>query len=171
MNKESLSLIGIRLIAIYLIASGLIILPNFPQLWSVPTPDSSYVLGYVIALVAPLVVGVTLYLVSTPLSKLICKGLDSDQTSDANTKINEFHGIALSITGLIILAIKFPGFIGVILQINQTAVFNDRQVEYFSNFYFLSELLVLILGISLFFGAKFWVNFYIWFQQFGLRNK
>jgi hypothetical protein len=171
MNKESFSLIGIRLIAIYLIASGLVLLPNLPQLWVGPTPDSTYILGYVLALAAPLAAGIILFAISMTLSKLICKGLNSNQTSEANTKINEFHGIALSIAGLMILAMKFPDFIGVILQINQTAVLNNRQAEYFSNSYFLSELLVLVLGVSLLLGAKFWINFYRWFQQFGLKDK
>jgi len=44
----------------------------------------------------------------------------------------------------------------------------NQSAEYLTNYFILAEFTVIALGLSLFMGVKFWVNFYIWLQQFGI---
>jgi hypothetical protein len=120
---------------------------------------------------SPLIAGIILYAISFRLSNLICRGLDPPQSPASDLRAGELHGIAFAVAGLAIVALKFPDVVSVIWQIKQTAQFNDREAEYLTNPRFLSEMAVLVLGVSLFLGARFWANLYRWFQEFGLENK
>jgi hypothetical protein len=167
-TKESLSLIGIRLVAIYLIASGVVLLPNLAQLWVGPA-DSDMVIGYVIVVVSPLVIGVALYAVSLRISNTVCNGLGASEPRP-ELGADELHGIALSVAGLLIVATSLPDLVAIVVQIRQASEWNDRQVEYLSNPRLVSELVVLAFGVSMFSGARFWIRLYRRFRAFGVRD-
>ncbi len=156
MNAESLSLIGIRLISIYLMASGIVGMTNLPLVFSGISQDYLMQSAYVLAIVSPLMVGIILYAFSRPFSKLVSGASVSAESADVRAKIEELQGVAFAIAGLLIVAIRFPIFVRIIVFINQSAELNEGEAEYFSNFYFLAELFVLLFGLSLFLGARFW---------------
>lgn len=171
MNAESLSLIGIRLISIYLMASGIAGMTNLPLVFSGIAQDNLMQSAYVLAIVSPLMVGIILYAFSRSISKLVSGTTVSAESAHVGAKIEELQGIAFAIAGLLIVAIRFPIFVRIIVFINQSAELNEGGAEYFSNFHFLAELFVLLLGLSLFFGARFWTRLYGELREFGLKNK
>lgn len=171
MNAESLSLIGIRLISIYLMASGIADMTNLPLIFSGLSQDHLMQSAYALSIVSPLMVGIILYALSRPFSKLVSGTRVSAESTDVGAKIEELQGMAFAIAGLLIVAIRFPIFVRIIVFINQSAKLNEGEAEYFSNFHFLAELFVLLFGLSLFFGAKFWTRLYREFRAFGLKDK
>lgn len=171
MNAESLSLIGIRLIAIYLIASGIIQLTYLPLIFSDTNQDYLMQSVYVLAIISPFMVGIIMYAFSRPFSKLVSGSPVSAQNAQNLSNIEQLQGVAFAITGLLIIAIRLPSFVGEILRIFHTAKLNDGRVEIFSNPPFLAELFILLLGLSLFFGARFWTRLYGELREFGLKDK
>lgn len=171
MNAESLSLIGIRLIAIYLIASGIVQMNYLPLIFSDRSQDYVMQTVYVLAFVSPFMVGIIFYAFSRPFSKLVSGTSLPAESAEVGAKIEELQGVAFAIAGLLIVAIRFPSFVEEILRIFHTAKLNDGRVEIFSSPLFLAEFFVLLLGLSLFFGARFWTRLYGEFREFGLKDK
>lgn len=171
MNAESLSLIGIRLIAIYLMASGIVQMTYLPLIFSDTSQDYFMQTVYVLAIVSPLMVGIIFFAFSRLFSKLVSGTSLPTESAEVGARIEELQGVAFAIAGLLIVAIRFPIFVRVILFINQSAELNEGEAEYFSNPHFLAELFVLLLGLSLFFGARFWARIYREFREFGLKNR
>ena len=171
MNAESLTLIGIRLVSIYMMASGIVQMAFLPLIFSGTSQDYLMQTVYVLAIVSPLMVGIILYAFSRPFSKLVSGASASAGSADVRAKIEELQGVAFAIAGLLIVAIRFPIFVREILRIHQVAQLNEGQLEYYSNPHFLAELFVLLLGLFLFFGARFWTRIYREFREFGLKDK
>lgn len=164
-------MLGIRLISIYLLAKGVIALPNLVEIWTYPETDSYLVINYTLAILMPIFVGVALFLLSKKLSNFVCGDIEIEESEYTNLTSNDLYNLGFSLAGLFIIVFKIPDYINVIVNINLTANMNDRQAEYFSNPHFLSEFGVILIGIFLFFGSRFWVRLYKWAQGLGLENK
>lgn len=172
MNPQELSIIGIRIVAIYLIAQGFIQFSGFMASYiSLSLKEELFISGACFAL-APLLFGILLWLCSTALSRLV---VDKSYHVEESKPINSLslQAIALSTVGLVLVFTALPALIGQLIRIfSEAPVFEGKRTYDLALLsLFIGQLLKVILGVTLVLGANFWARFLSWFQKFGLQSK
>ena len=173
MNKDEISLISVRVLGLYLIAKGILALPDLYALINLVGAEGYEDLVYVdyaAAILAPLVLGLLFIFFSLPIAKWL-SGRSASNVSTESASLPEIQSIAFSVLGLFIIFISGPRLLSTIISINKSNSFTDQPVGYFEAPIFLTSFSGVILGILLFIGARFWVNLYRWFREFGLEKK
>jgi hypothetical protein len=173
MTKQDLSLLAIRLLAVYLISQGLLAIPDLYILASIPPeqlPGNLALLGYGLAIITPFAAGLFFFIASTTMAKWICPNEGNANGSGTATAANAAP-LAFATLGLFIIATTLSRIIATAASIYQQSLISEREPEYFNDPSMLGYSVTLLLGISLFAGVRFWVALYQQLKTFGLKNK
>jgi len=176
MNAKQLSLLGIRIVSIYLIAQGISNIPNMHLIVSAYAPDDNYgivVLGSILtAILSPLIIGMVLWFIAPKICKYI---IDSNQTSETNIplNVNQFQSTVLILIGVYIIATKLPFSISLTYQlftdtieINGIQSFKDQLL-----YNTISINMQSALGLLLLFSSNNISILLSKIRTFGLENK
>ena len=166
----NLAITGIRLLAIYLICTGITQIPYFPLLFEGPKSDSFLVIGSSIAIVSPVIVGLFLWLISKKLARLVVTDVDVKSEIAVPDLSNQTYRLIIALAGAIIFAARFPHVVQIILRGVTTTHITERLSETYY-YQLAAEVAVLLLGVWLFFGNSFWLSCFNKFKEFGLENK
>ena len=170
MNPTIFAQILVRVLAVYLIAQAIIVIPqiaSFPFVPDVEFEDNHLVYWVVsLAFLMPLLVGVALWLTAPHLAKVIV-GRNSSTTSEASLTINAVVGSAISVAGLLIIFIYLPSFVSTWVQYEAAgSTFNADQLRV----HLIAQGARVCFGILLLVGVRYWVVLIHRFRELGLEK-
>lgn len=164
---------AVRIIGLYLIAQGILELPNLFFLVQFPEgQELSPVLRilHTSAILAPIIMGIMVLAFSSVIASMIYS-VPSDNGREDQISMIGLESLGFAILGLVIIFISFPELSSASIAIYQNNSISDRPVNYFLTPEFISPLVGIILGFVLFVGVKFWVRLYGLFKGFVLAGK
>lgn len=145
------SVLGVRLIALYLILDGLSSLPAIVPYreWITLKPDPLQAFAALLTILAPLITGLVLWPISGWVGRHVV-GLDS-LASVANVG-DEFFPAGIALAGVIVAVTAIPGIVKQAIDVIGAATHGDLQLP--GMIYILGyRVLIGLLGLSLIFGA------------------
>jgi hypothetical protein len=175
MEPNILARIAVRIVAIYIIAQGMMYLPSIYTVMLYNDGRSGIDVAGIVAVIAaifgPLVVGVVLWLVAPALSRWIVGAIESGEGSSATS--GQIQAVAISTAGLIIVFISLPGFISLLVQTFGGAYEFEGQRIFSINTVanLLASGLKVLFGVLLILGVRFWIRLLHRFKEFGLEEK
>lgn len=175
MESRLFTKILLRLLAIYLIVRGIMVLPDF---YLIPLSSAqfrsaglnSYV-WFVIPVFVPIVAGIVLWVISPFIASWIV-GAD-DQKLDVPMMLkNNVQEIVIGLAGLVIVIVAIPEVVNLLIRAfahsfydGQHRVFNVDGLALL-----IAAILQLLLGLSLFLGVRFWGRVLQGAREFGLSK-
>jgi len=163
MNPTHIALIGIRIVAIYLIAQGISSIPGVYLFISTYDPEGSYntiLYGSVlIAIFSPIIIGIALWFSAPKLSNYF---ISTHPTSENNPELNvsQLQSAVIVLIGVYLIAVSIPALFSVYYQlINMTPEVNGSKtinISILSNA--ISVTIKLLFGVALILGSNFIVR-------------
>ena len=172
MSKTDVSIIAIKILALYLIAIGITELPNAYVLANLDPNNDIWgheMFLFISAVLTPLTLGIILLFFSNKIGEVITP--KSQNTKGTNINNSELLAISFAVLGLYLTSLllhKISYYIASTYYQNYSLI-TDK--NYFDNPAFVALVVSLIFSLSLFIGTKFWVKLFYAFQEFGLKNK
>jgi len=173
MNPVVLTRIAVKVVAIYLIAQGLMQVPNVAaavQFSEAQINWNSQILPVlVVAAITPLVFGIVLWIASNKLSDVILRGVDSTEISSVSS--NEIQAILISTIGLLILVLAIPQLTSLCIQLVATTkpVDSGSGLNVFLLSYLVAEIVKIIFGLSLILRVSGWMKMLRKLRGLGLQ--
>lgn len=173
MPPQVLSKIAIRIVAIYMIAQGIIQLSGsiVTQLAfnSIQKIDGSLFIAIIFTML-PLLSGLLIWFFSNALSKWVAGEAPTSEEKEA-LNITNIQAVALSTIGLVLIFTTVPTLLTSLLQIfSADRVFEGKRIYDAGQVGFvIGTFLEVLLGILLVVGANFWSRVLYHFRQFGLK--
>lgn len=173
MNPILLATIAIKIVAIYVMAQGVVQLPGIVAALQYQSssvdPNNGNLVIYLSALLSPLVFSLALWFIAPTLSRVIVKRADYSQEIDLTT--DHLQAVAIATVGFILVIMSIPPLIGTSTQlfgsmdiVNDEKVFNINLLSYV-----LAALTKIILGLALILGATGWVRLLNKIRGLGLK--
>jgi len=160
---NSIAIIGLRIVSIYLIVIGINAIAGMSAFLTVMEPGlkESYSSLQLLSVAIPFLTGVILWLISVPISKYVANHASSDLIS-----INEINLVAAGtfLIGLYLVFSTIPTLYAVLLQYRELEYAMDKTQVVNAIRLSSSELVV---GILLMAGHKFFVRAYSWLRSAG----
>jgi len=176
MEPYLLARIAVRIVAIYVIAQGIMYLPSMYTALSYSGAsyefDVSAVAVIIAAIFGPLIVGIILWVVAPAVSKSIIGDVNNRKV-EAGATIDQYQAVAISTAGLVIVFISLPGFISLLVQAFGGSYEFEGQKTFDINVVarLLASGLKVLFGVLLVLGVRFWVQLLHRFKEFGLEEK
>ena len=160
MNPYHIAQIGIRLVAIYLIAQGISAIYSAYMVFSSFNPlseEPTYMLSaLLLAVISPGAIGIVLWYLAPRLSKYFISGSPTDSKSDIQFDFGQLQSIVIVLMGVYILANNIPNAISVTYYLFTNKI-EVNGVETFDTKTLISVFTVnlkLFLGIALIIGSN-----------------
>ena len=176
MQATLLAKISIRIVAIYLVAQGVLqstsISSVFLNSLSADVTLAKISLLYIVMILFPLLFGLALWLVADKLAALIV-GKAGGEALSVPVKSHQLQSVALGTVGLVMMFTALPSFLQQLIYIySNTNVIDDVRAF---NPGMLAQLvgtsLNLLSGLLLVLGARFWSSLLHKVKGFGLSEK
>lgn len=174
MDSKLLAKIVLRLLAVYLMARGILVLPN---LYLIPGISSNLYevhlnpyFWLIVPIIAPIIAGLVLWVVA-PLVANWMTGSGNSSEQALLLSSDDLQVSAIVIAGLIIAIIAIPHIAAWLVQLfaNPHSIGVNRVFDPNVLAFFVASVLEFALGLLLIFGVKFWVRLLRWAREFGLK--
>jgi len=173
MTPITFAKIAIKLVAVYLMAQGIMQVPSIVTLFQFSTTPMDENVQVVFVLVSaifmPLIAGIVLWVISNWLSRRIVAGVPQDES--ANNSLPDIQAVAISTVGLIVVVLSLPQLISLAVQLfGHTSILNDEKI--FSTAIlssFVASCVKVVLGLALVLGASGWVRLLYKIRGLGLK--
>lgn len=174
MEARLLAKILLRLLAIYMIVRGIMLLPDLYFLFSATQFHSGSLNPYfwsVITVFAPVIAGIILWALS-PFIAFWLVGADARQLNVSITPKDNIQEVAISIAGLIIVVLAIPEIVNALIQLFTRSFFNGlhRVFDMGELAWLIASALQLLIGLWLFLGVRFWGRLFRKAREFGLNK-
>ena len=174
MEARVLAKILLRLLAIYMIVRGIMLLPDLYFVSSATQFHSGSLNPYfwfVITVFAPVIAGVILWAISPFIASWLV-GADARQLNVSITPKDSIQEVVIGIAGLIIVILAIPEVVNALIQLFTRSFFNGlhRVFDIGELAWLIASALQLLLGLWLFFGVRFWGNLFRKVREFGLSK-
>jgi len=172
MDSKQISLIGLKLIAIYLVAQGVSSLPNIYLFLSTYDASEGYTLltygSVIISIFSPIIVGILVWYSASKLSSYISKST-TGAIKPPSPDLYQYQVIAITLIGLYLFASALPYAISINYQlliyqdtVNDQAVFNRSLLANA-----ISINLKALFGAVLIIGSRKLSALFSWLRQAG----
>ena len=159
MNPIHIAQVGIRLVAIYLIAIGISSIPDVYLFVSTYDPDGEYtaiIYGSVfLAIFSPGIVGILLWFIAPRLSSYVISS-QSAPTDNNQLNINQLQSAVIVLIGVYLIAVYTPSAISISYQYFSNTIevngVDTYRIELLPNV--ISANLKVIFGIALILGSN-----------------
>ena len=162
MTSTDLARIVIKGLAIFLIAQGLIQIPNLviSLQYSEPPSNQGYQFQTLLTMITftPLIAGIVLWFFADKLAGIIVGDVEPSPTDSATA--NEIQAVAMSSIGLLILVLSIPRMVSLVIQLSA----NTGSMDSTGNLFVVlsaelaSEIIKFILAVSLILGISGWLK-------------
>lgn len=175
MDPRLLAKILLKLLAIYLIVRGIMFLPSFyyvsASFAQLRSSGLNPYLLYAMPVVAPIVAGIILWMISPFISSRIV-GTGEDQLSVSGVPKDNIQEISIGVAGLIIVIVAIPEVVNLLIQAFAHSFYNGlhRVFDVGELALLIASVLQLLLGLSLFLGVRFWGRLLQSAREFGLSK-
>lgn len=165
MDARLLTKIALRVLAVFMVATGIMGLPQLAVMdMQSDVVVSALLLAAVVMTSMPLLIGLILWALAPRVAGWIVGKSDTAPATSPVTAA-DIQAIAFVTLGLI-LAIQAGSYlIGVVIMLMASDVPTSLRNSYVVP----AEVAKLILGLALVFGAKGFTRFLRWFREFGLK--
>jgi hypothetical protein len=169
MTRSDISLLAVRLLALYLIVQGISYLPVVAQLWR---PENEYMrasrVWSSVVMTAPIVLGLVMFVSSRVIAHWILpsEGVPDDPTAGVAT----YQSVAIGTFGLFLIAFAIPQLWSAILVLKENSIGVRRPKSFYEDPYVVGELVSLVLGVVLLTGARYWARLVARFRDLGYEN-
>ncbi len=170
MNYKAITIIGLRLLSIYIVVQFLIQLLRFAGYYILPLffnnlsneIETMNILFYLIPLIIVFLSAIFLWIYSEKIAMHILPAETNEKINisevESSLNLNLLQSLAFSLVGLIIIVLTLPELTTSIAKLYQ---YNQMGIEYVTDRYttetyllLIENVIKLILGIGLFFGGK-----------------
>jgi len=172
MDSKQISLIGIKLIAIYLIAQGITTLPNIYLLLTTFAPTNEFALltygSVILSIISPIIIGILVWYSASKLSGYISNNATEVKVT-TSSDAHQYQVIAITLIGLYLFAYTLPYAISINYQLffHQDTV-NDQPV--FNKTMLVNAITInlkVLFGLVLIIGSHRLSAFVSWLRQAG----
>jgi len=175
MDAKSLSTIGLRLLAVYLVATGLMAIPVYLGFihdagWS-NSPGSANWNFHLMVILAPFVVGAALWFLAPHVAKWVLGKTENSAVSERADVVG-LQTAAFSVLGIFIVIQNLPTLIYLIVDAlgfapgSNIPLANGQTIWSSDQFYV--ALLRTLFGAALVLGSGFFTRLFRRFREFGL---
>ena len=176
MTLADVSLLAVRLLALYVIAQGIGVLPSLAAL--PPISDSDYGvtrsvwIAYRLATILPLCLGLLALLFSRAIARRLTshRTEDADIPSAARAGVRDMQSAAIGTFGLLLLAVALPRLLAAIAFRSSPSRFDDEEVGLFEDPYVVTQLATVVMALLLCIGSGFWVRLLRRFRDLGWKE-
>lgn len=169
MDAKLLAKIALRVLAVYIIAKGIMALPELMEL-PIYTGDAHYAgpsfLWIFAAVISPLIIGLFLWLIAPRAAHWIVGDVGKANLSMAVSGATLLTVAFISV-GVTFVVLSLPNILGLI-YISQDPSTARIGPDVFRSRYFFTETIRLFLGLLLIVGTKNLVRLFTIFREFGL---
>lgn len=166
MNYRTIALVGLRLLAVWLVVLGISHLPSIASLWNataagmVPSPIHWVKVGYTAMYIAPFVLGIILWGISPWLARLVSA---ANEVAPPAAKTTMLVQGAIAIAGLVIVVTALPSLLYTIVNVAYKAARSHQYAvpESYTAYVSVSLWLTLAIrailvlsGLGMFFGSR-----------------
>lgn len=172
MNTLNISILAIRIIAIYIIVQGILVLPAITQIFSSISSRTfsvfeRFFLGS--SILAPLLIGIVCLFFSRKIGSWLSPGKSSDEAAN-KVDLNELQSVAFSILGILAIVNSLPIFVRTLVARGNQSLQYLKQIGLWQEPHLVASALTLAIGLFLFFGSKFVVRLYLWSKYLGHKT-
>jgi len=167
LTRSDVSLLAVRLFALYLIAEGVSASPALHGILSDQGMSAAQRLTLSTAIVGMAVVGVAVLVFSPALARRLMPATGAQSDSPAN--LAQIQSTAIATFGLILIATTLPNLAGTaVLMIERPS--DEGFMGSYGRAAMASEIAALVIGIVLCTGASFWTRLLAKFRDLGYEN-
>jgi hypothetical protein len=177
MDAKSLATLGLRLMAVYLIAAGITDLPIYlGAVYDAVAPHSSLSANwgfYLMGVLSPFVIGAALWFLAPSIGKRVM-GKAGDTTVSGSVDASNLQTAAFSVLGVYFVIQSLPILIFLIVDAlgfapgSNIPLANGQSIWSTDHFY--GALLRTVFGTALVLGSGFFTRLFRRFREFGLSS-
>ena len=162
MNPSVLASILVKAVAIYLIAQGVMHVPEIVTVFQYSSDNidnrTIYYTVSFFAIFTPMLVGLFLWFISGKVCELMLNGVV--QNEQPKIEPDSIYSIAITIIGIALLVFSIPQFVTLIIQLfgNMNEVNGENQFNIYTLSSVIGAFIKLVLGLSLILGVGGWVR-------------
>ena len=173
-SRSDISLLAVRVFALYLIAQGVISFPALVSYWRGGWLKSSQQLAYTAVIVSPVVIGLAVLAFSALLARRVLP--QTETPTGPAARLSDVQSVVFATFGLLLIATTVPGLLGSYLEhadIVPVDEFEYRQrtgearPRWLDDPMVVSQIASIVMGILLCTGASFWTRLLSKFRNLG----
>ena len=173
MTRGDISLLAVRLLALYLIADGISVLPSLrmlPRIGDLWEEDITRLawFAYGLAIILPVCLGLLALLFSRALARGITPRRAEEEPLRAG--LSDIQSAATGTFGLLLLAVTLPQLITSIAMHQPTRPHTKEEVSLFDDAYFVAEFATTLMALFLCTSAGLWVRMIRSFRNLGWKE-
>ena len=176
MTRADISLLAVRLLALYVIAGGISMLPGLTALPRVGLGEYEFTRGlwiaYGMATILPVCLGVLALVFSRALARRITPSRpeDADVADTPRAGVRDIQSAAIGTFGLLLLAVTLPRLIATLATHRLPDRFHAEKSSLFEDKFFVAQLATAVMALLLCTGAGLWVRLIRRFRNLGWKE-
>ena len=169
-TRSDISLLAVRIFALYLIAQGVSALPGLSALWSMKLFTSSQQVLFSAAAVSPAVIGLAVLALSGVLARRLIPRTEAQAAPTA--RLSDIQSVVFATFGLLLIATTVPKALRTILMyVEPTGAGDDDYESWIETPMALSQIASIAIGVLLCTGASYWTRLLAKFRNLGYEQE
>lgn len=172
MSYTAISKIGIRLVAVYLMATGMMAIPAWAELvFQHPQSDTTNLSRglYLSGVLAPFAFGVIIWFLGPLVAKWM---LPADQTEGTSFDVDTLQRAAFAVLGVYLVVMNFPVLVGLLIRAASYSAHSQANYDYgqspWHDYRIYTAALRSIFGVGLVVGGGYLMRLIDRIREFGL---
>ncbi len=165
-TRSDISLLAVRIFALYLIAVGVSSLPVLSSLWRNELFTPSQRVAYSAAIVSTAVIGLAVLALSGVLARRLIPRTDAQAAPTA--RLSDIQSVVFATFGLLLIATTVPKALRTILMYVEL---RDDDYERWIRPVALSQIASIAIGVLLCTGASYWTRLLAKFRNLGYEEQ
>ncbi len=175
MTRSDVSLLAVRLLALYLITMGISYLPGLKTLEYVSDAGSmtrAALFAYAATMVLPLCLGILALAWSRPIARWVTPRAAADEQEDSpRAGLADIQSLAIATFGLLLLAVTLPHLIRAIGLHRSSGRVDSEFFSHFDDWNLVAQAATVVLALLLCIGAGFWTHLLRRFRNLGWESE
>ncbi len=170
-TRSDISLLAVRIFALYLIAVGVSSLPVLSSLWRNELFTPSQRVAYSAAIVSTAVIGLAVLALSGVLARRLIPRTEAQAAPTA--RLSDIQSVVFATFGLLLIATTVPKLLSTILRyVELTRGGDDDSVQLgYEKSMVLSQVASIAIGVLLCTGASYWTRLLAKFRNLGYEEQ
>ncbi len=169
-TRSDISLLAVRIFALYLIAVGVSSLPVLSSLWRNELFTPSQRVAYSAAIMSTAVIGLAVLALSGVLARRLIPRTEPQAAPTA--RLSDIQSVAFATFGLLLIATTVPGLLGTILKyVDPYRAGGDDFSSWIVAPTALSQVASIAIGVLLCTSASYWTRLLAKFRNLGYEEQ
>ncbi len=168
-TRSDISLLAVRIFALYLIAQGVSALPALSALWRNELLTPSQQVAYSAAIVSTAVIGLAVLALSGVLARRLIPRTEAQAAPTA--RLSDIQSVVFATFGLLLIATTVPKALRTILMHVEPTGAGEDDYERWIKPVALSQIASIAIGVLLCTGASYWTRLLAKFRNLGYEEQ